>query len=100
MVKSALRCTALQDKAPCNINMLQRIALLTGEKTQHVFLNNFCRFPDSCHREEGKNSRELFAKVRAKAVLFCISGFGWVVRPLIIRGLQKVSAERGFAGLF
>ena len=35
-----------------------------------VFLNNFRRVPDSCHRDEGEGSRELFEKVRINAVLF------------------------------
>ena len=35
---------------------------------EQVLLNDFRWFPDSCHREEGKSSRELFEKVRVNAV--------------------------------
>ena len=41
------------------------------------FLNNCHWVPDSCHREEGKSSREVFEKVRVNAVFVGISGF-WV----------------------
>ena len=44
--------------------------------SEQVFLNNFHWVPDSCHREEGKSSRELFEKARVNAVSFGISGFG------------------------
>ena len=45
---------------------------------EQVFLNKIpVGFPDSCHREEGKSSREPFEKVRVNAVFFGISGC-WV----------------------
>ena len=47
------------------------------KSSEQVHLNNFRRAPDSCHREEGKSSRELFEKVRVNAPLFGVSGF-WV----------------------
>ena len=33
-----------------------------------LFLNNFRWVPDSCHREEGKNWRELFEKARVNTM--------------------------------
>ena len=42
--------------------------------SEQVFLNNFRSVPDSCHREEGKSSRELFEKVRVNAVFFWYFG--------------------------
>ena len=44
---------------------------------EQVFLNNFRLVPDSCHREEGKSSRELFEKVRVNAVFWVFFG-SWV----------------------
>ena len=40
--------------------------------SEQVFLNKVCRLPDSCEREEGKSSRELFEKVRVNAVFFLV----------------------------
>ena len=37
-------------------------------------LNNLRGIPDSCHREEGKSSRELYAKARVNAVFFLFFG--------------------------
>ena len=55
--------------------------------SEQVFLNNFRLAPDSCPREEGKSSRELFKKVRVEAVfLLGISGFGvgfWASRSRV-----------------
>ena len=42
--------------------------------SEEMFLNNFCWVPDSCDREEGKSSRELFEKVRVNAVFFWYFG--------------------------
>ena len=42
--------------------------------SEQVFLNNFHWVPDSCHREEGKSSRELFEKVRVNAVFLNVFG--------------------------
>ena len=47
---------------------------------KQIFLNNFRWVPDSCHREEGKSSRELLEKVRVNTVsswCFWISGGGF-----------------------
>ena len=53
----------------------------TRKKEVHLntfFLEQLLWVTDLCHREEGKHSRELFEKVRVKAVFFWyISGF-WV----------------------
>ena len=38
--------------------------------SERVFLNNYRWVPDSRHGEEGKNSRELFEKVRVNAPFF------------------------------
>ena len=56
-------------------------------QNKKVHLNKFVwtisvGFHDSCHREEGKHSREFFEKVRVNAVFFGISGFRWVFEPL------------------
>ena len=49
---------------------------------EQVFLNNFRWVPASCHREEGKSSRELFKKVRADEVFWVFRDFRWVWGPL------------------
>ena len=46
------------------------------KSSEQVHLNNFRWVPDSCHREEGKSSRELSEKVRVSAVFWGYSGFG------------------------
>ena len=53
--------------------------------SEEVSLNNFRWVPDSCRREEGKSSRELFDQVRVNSVFFLVfQDFGWVFGPLII----------------
>ena len=48
-------------------------------------MNNFRCVPDSCHREEGKSLRDFFERVRVDATFcFGMSGFGWVIGPLIV----------------
>ena len=38
--------------------------------SEQVCLNSFRWVPDSCHREEGKSSRELFENVRVNSLFF------------------------------
>ena len=42
--------------------------------SEQVCLNNFGWVPDSCHREEGKSSCELFGQVRVNAPFFWYFG--------------------------
>ena len=44
---------------------------------EQVFLNNFCRAPNLCHREEGKSLCELFKRFLA------LWDFGWEFWPLL-----------------
>ena len=69
--------TFLQSSGKENASQIKEVS------SEQVFLNNFRWVPDSCHREEGKNSRELFEKIRVKAAVFlAFRDFGWVFDPL------------------
>ena len=55
--------------------------------------------PDSCHREEGKSSRELFEKVRVNVVFFGSSLFGWVFGPLNISPVPSCGCQGNRPGM-
>ena len=75
-----------------NSKNLESVLLLEEENppekkssSEQVFLNNFRWVPDSCHREEGESSRELFEKVRVNTAFFLVfRDFGWVFGPLYL----------------
>ena len=60
-----------EEKPPDKIHPKQK------SSSEQVFLNNSRWVPDSHHREESKNSREIFEKVRVNAVFFWYFRF-WV----------------------
>ena len=52
--------------------------------SEQVVLNNYCRAPDSCHREAGRSSSELLGKVRKCGVFWYCWIVGGGFRPLMI----------------
>ena len=53
-------------------------------QNKKVYLNKFFWVPDSCHREDGKSSRELFEKVRINVCFLVCRDFGWALGSLSI----------------
>ena len=72
-----------------HFGVLYQVARVSKKSSsEQVFLNSFRWVPDSCHRETGKSSRELFEKVRVDAFFVGICGF-WVGCWASIRGSWK-----------
>ena len=64
-------------------NLPKKIHPEQKSSSERVFLNNFRWVPDSCHREAGESSRELFKKVRVDSVFLWHFGiWGGVFGPL------------------
>ena len=67
------------------------------------FLNNFHWVLDSCHRVEGKSSRELFEKVRANAVQFwgrSLRKIGENEPSVLAKNLARNEPQRVFEGSY
>ena len=63
--------------------------------SEQVFLNNFRWAPDSCHREEGKGSPEVFGKSSCERGNFIVfSDLGWALGPRINSAYKGQSRKR------
>ena len=69
---------------------VQRRKIPKKKSHEQHFLNNICWVPDSCHREAGRSSRELFAKFVQTWYFLVFLDFGAPLGSVVVEDRQVV----------